>query len=232
MSNHTDFEAMGLTEAERATNFETMLHIDNVRLWLTRVRHELDLRAEAHDQSKLHNPEVGTFVKFTPKLKSSTYGSDEYKGFLAAMKPALDNHYACNAHHPEHHKDGIDGMTLVDLVEMLCDWKAATLRHANGDLDKSLGINSERFGMAPQLVRIFRNTVEWMKTFDESEWHRRGRHDAAQDSCENIPFAGVCESNDACMRDPIGPVHLPDYVPHEHGGEYLKGYMSVMESPK
>ena len=43
---------------------------------------------------------------------------------------------------------GVNDMTLVDLVEMLADWKAATERHDDGDLAKSLEIQRERFGLS------------------------------------------------------------------------------------
>ncbi len=76
------------------------------------------------------------------------------------MKVALDHHYAQNRHHPEHYKNGIDDMTLVDLVEMLCDWKAATLKHNDGNILRSLEINSKRFNMSPQVYNILKNTVE------------------------------------------------------------------------
>jgi len=51
-------------------------------------------------------------------------------------------------------------MTLVDLVEMLADWKAATERSDTGDLRKSLEIQRESFGLSNQLVMILRNTAE------------------------------------------------------------------------
>jgi hypothetical protein len=51
-------------------------------------------------------------------------------------------------------------MTLVDVIEMLADWKAATERHEDGDLAKSLEIQRERFGLSDQLVAILRNTAE------------------------------------------------------------------------
>jgi hypothetical protein len=49
-------------------------------------------------------------------------------------------------------------MSLLDLIEMFCDWKAAGERHANGNFAESLNINRERFGMSPQLAEIFENT--------------------------------------------------------------------------
>lgn len=149
-----------LTVEERATNFETMRHIQTVQRFLNVVIRDLMDRSEKHDQSKLEHPEVELFTEFTPKLAASTYGSPEYEGFRKAMGPALAHHYAKNRHHPEHFKDGINDMNLLDLLEMFCDWKAATMRHNDGNLRKSIEHNANRFGMSPQLVRIFENTVE------------------------------------------------------------------------
>jgi hypothetical protein len=155
-----------LTQAEKATNAETQEHILEVARRLNEIATMLIHRWTAHDCSKLEDPELETFVRMTPKLKGSTYGSEQYKVFLAEMKPALDHHYAQNRHHPEHFPDGVDGMNLVDLVEMLCDWKAATARHADGDIERSLEVNMDRFGLSPQLVSILGNTIrdlDWQK---------------------------------------------------------------------
>lgn len=55
-------------------------------------------------------------------------------------------------------------MNLIDIVEMFCDWKAATLRQNNGNLLKSIEINAERFNCDEQLKQIFINTA---RIFDE-----------------------------------------------------------------
>lgn len=138
---------------------DTLRHIARVRHLIGEVDANLLMRAAVHDASKLESPEVEVFDEFTPRLKASTYGSEEYRGFLAAMKPALDHHYAHNPHHPEHHADGIRGMSLLDLVEMLCDWKAATERHADGCILKSIEINQRRFGYSDELKRVLLNTA-------------------------------------------------------------------------
>jgi hypothetical protein len=49
----------------------------------------------------------------------------------------------------------------VQVVEMLCDWKAATERHADGDLRKSLAVQRERFGISDQLLQILTNTAAY-----------------------------------------------------------------------
>lgn len=138
---------------------DTEAHIKTVQRYMERATAMLVRRSVDHDQSKLESPEREVFDEMTPKLAASTYGSDEYKGFLAAMKPALDHHYANNSHHPEHYPDGIRGMSLLDVLEMLCDWKAATMRHNDGDLRKSIEINQKRFGYSDELKRILLNTA-------------------------------------------------------------------------
>ena len=142
------------------TNYETLQHIDKVRHFLNVIVTELLLRGENHDRSKMSPEEVDIFVDYTPKLKASTYGSEEYKKFLDGMRPALEHHYANNRHHPEHFANGIQDMTLVDLMEMFCDWKAASQRHADGNLLKSIEHNAVRFNMSTQLRQIFENTAK------------------------------------------------------------------------
>ena len=139
---------------------DTLAHIATVRLFLGEAIADLQERAIAHDFSKLDDPEKAVFDEYTPKLRDSTYGSDEYKRFLAGMGEGLAHHYEVNDHHPEHFNGGIADMDLIQLIEMLADWKAATLRHADGDLDRSISQNAERFGYGPELERILRHTAE------------------------------------------------------------------------
>ena len=123
-------------------------------------------RGVEHDKSKLESPEVELFTKYTPKLSTTTYGSDLYNKYLGELRPALEHHYATYRHLPEHFEHGINDMNLLDLVEMFCDWKAATLRQKDGNILKSISINAERFGIDEQLTQILMNTA---KTFDEWE---------------------------------------------------------------
>lgn len=139
---------------------ETIKHKERVNELLNRFSKGILKRAEVHDNSKLKDPEKKLFDEFTPKLKGVTYGSDEYKSFLKGLKPALDNHYKENSHHPEHYKNGIDDFDLFDLVEMFFDWKAASERHADGDIYKSIEINKKRFGISDQLCNILKNTAD------------------------------------------------------------------------
>jgi hypothetical protein len=138
---------------------DTHDHIARVRDLIQWCSINMARRAACHDASKLESPEKEIFDRVTPALRGLTYGSDEYKAQLAEMKPALDHHYANNPHHPEYHgEQGISGMSLLDLLEMICDWKAATERHADGDLGRSIEINRKRFGISDQLACVLANT--------------------------------------------------------------------------
>lgn len=54
-------------------------------------------------------------------------------------------------------------MNLIDLLEMLIDWKAAGMRHADGgDIVKSIRINQERFGYSDELANFLFNTAEYL----------------------------------------------------------------------
>ena len=138
---------------------DTLLHMKRVAQLLTEASCELIKRANIHDNSKLESPEKELFDKYTPKLKDCTYGSDEYKGFLKELKVALDHHYKNNSHHPEHYVNGVNNFDLFDLIEMFFDWKAATERHADGNIMKSIEINKDRFKLSDQLCDIMRNTA-------------------------------------------------------------------------
>ena len=146
--------------AEYDSTKDTMDHKNKVKDFMNRCIDDLVYRAENHDNSKLESPEKEYFDEFTPKLKDTTYGSKDYQKCLDGLKVALDHHYEVNSHHPEHYENGVNGMTLVDLLELICDWKASSMRHEDGDINKSIEINKDRFKLSDQLVDILKNTVK------------------------------------------------------------------------
>lgn len=141
---------------------DTLNHTRRVSELLMSAAQELLERAKKHDTSKLTGTEKAYFDKYTPLLHDTTYGTPEYKKLLEDLGFALNMHYEANSHHPEHYENGVDGMDLFDIIEMFLDWKAASERHADGDIEKSIGINTKRFNLSPQLVNIFRNTLKYL----------------------------------------------------------------------
>lgn len=142
---------------------ETMRHKFRIIQLMTETAvPELLRRANKHDNTKTESPEKEMFDEFTKNLSGLTYGSAEYDKSLDGLRPALEHHYAHNSHHPEHYKNGINDMNLFDLMEMFFDWKAASERHNDGNINKSIEVNGNRFDMSPQLVKIFENTAKML----------------------------------------------------------------------
>lgn len=141
---------------------DTKEHIGKVQRRLDEVVRRLIARAIAHDLSKLEEPEKSAYDALMA-FKSShdmVYGSPEYDEGLKILGPALDHHYAYNSHHPQFHENGIAGMSLLDIIEMLADHKAAGERYKDGSIAQSMEVNRERFGIDAQLASVLENTVK------------------------------------------------------------------------
>ena len=152
-----------LTQEQKAMNDETWHHINRVQQLMLAMIITLTERLVGHDQSKLKSPEVEVFTVYTPRLKGMKYDptpGSEYSKCLGEMQVALKHHYKHNSHHPQYYDHGIAGMDLLDLMEMLCDWKAAGERHEDGgDLERSIVQNTQRFAIDQQLKSILENTA-------------------------------------------------------------------------
>lgn len=144
---------------------DTEAHIARVADLLQTCMAILDDRATVHDATKLIEPEKSAFDRLKAlSLSGMAYGSEEYRACLRAEKPAIEHHYKANSHHPEFYENGVDGMSLFDVLEMLMDWMAATERMKNGgDIHASLIHNIERFNLSPQLASILANTIREMQ---------------------------------------------------------------------
>lgn len=138
---------------------DTQAHINKVQVRIAEIQADLDTRAAQHDRSKLREPEKSGYDRLVIRLADVVYGSDEYRAALAEAHDTIAHHYAANSHHPEHYANGIAGMSLLDLVEMLCDWKAASERALQGSIQQSLEHAIARFGIEAQLAAILENTV-------------------------------------------------------------------------
>lgn len=143
---------------------DTMEHINKVQVRIAEVQANLDQRAAVHDRSKLAEPEKAGYDILVGALAGNQYGTDAFKAAMQAantdprVKAAIQHHYDVSAHHPEHFENGIDGMSLLDVLELLCDWKGASERYGPSLL--ALAHNKERFGISDQLYAILENTVK------------------------------------------------------------------------
>lgn len=140
---------------------DTLDHIGRVRIFIQEIVRRLVERGDTHDPSKTRLPEKRMLDEFVPAIrkveKEFGYGSPEYINVMNLNKEYLAQHFAANRHHPQHFEGGIDNMTLIDVVEMFCDWKAASIR---GGGKFQLGANVQRFQVSDQLASIFFNTAK------------------------------------------------------------------------
>jgi hypothetical protein len=146
----------------------TLKHKENVHRMMELIAQHIRKRGSTHDDSKLENPEFEVFSKYTPELAKLDYGSEEYNTMLEEnLRPALENHYSKNDHHPEFYSNGIKDMSLFVLVEMLIDWYCSAKRQNNGNIRLSIEKNKERFGYSKELEQIFLNTIPFLESLEE-----------------------------------------------------------------
>ncbi len=141
----------------------TRKHIQRVSELLGTIAAELIDRGAKHDRTKLVDPELAALAhmqQVTDEQGFVPYDSPEYVERMAILKPMLAHHYAANRHHPEHHTDGVNSMTLFDIVEMFADWKAAAERSDHEKMHISHA--AKRYEIDPQLEQIFKNTADYM----------------------------------------------------------------------
>lgn len=149
---------------------ETVSHVRRVSALMMQAISGLQTRAIEHDDSKFSEEEFESFAAETPLLKSLSYNTPPYEEARKRLGVALEHHYANNRHHPEFHPNGIQDMDLLDLIEMLADWKAATERHADGSLARSLFQNAKRFKYNNQTAKLLARTALNLKWITQAEF--------------------------------------------------------------
>jgi hypothetical protein len=142
---------------------ETILHISEVKENLETISSDLLKRGHAHDRTKLQEPEFSAFVSTREKFKKANYGSKEYQECCDVIKSVVDHHYANNRHHTGFYKDGVTDMTLMDIMEMIADWKAAERRSPDSTLNDTLELTFKKHAIEGQLQKIITNTLGYLR---------------------------------------------------------------------
>ena len=135
-------------------------HKQRVASHMQSLANDLFRRATIHDNSKFSPEEFEAYEEAFPNLAKYAYGTPELRAELHKIKPAIEHHFKVNDHHPEYHEQGVNEMNLVQLLEMLCDWMAASERSQTNFL-QGLEMNKERFHIDDQLFEVIKNTVKW-----------------------------------------------------------------------
>jgi len=147
----------------KAFNERVYAHQDNVHALMGKISEDLVMRGCKHDESKFSIEEYEGFVKLFGADTDMDVRSKEYQDIVTSAKTAcIQAHYKNNRHHPEHHAN-IEDMTLLDLIEMVCDWKAASpsKRH-KGSFEENLTYLKKRKGLTELQCYVIDLIVSWI----------------------------------------------------------------------
>lgn len=133
-------------------------HIKRVQNKLFKLIAALTIRSQEHDKSKLEEPEFSLWKKMDEEPRYP-YGSKEYKNKIERYRELFEMHYKKNPHHPEHFQNGISDMTLIDLVEMLCDWISYKDNISVTEAIEMVEKQSERFEYSDEIKNMLINTL-------------------------------------------------------------------------
>lgn len=114
------------------------------------TENEIEMRGICHDASKLNDQdERDGYIHMNMELKNVEYGSDKYKEIMDKYNDVIQLHYSNNSHHPEHYSNGINGMSLLDKIEMICDWCAVIkVKQLQDSFNDSFLLNKKRFNIS------------------------------------------------------------------------------------
>lgn len=132
--------------AETRELARVLQHIMTVQGLLTDIAQKLSKRASLHDLSKLDSDELGGMVEIN--LIADEYGLNSPEYMEALKGPAIQLHRSRHPHHPEYHKGGFQDMSSLDVIEMVCDWKAANMLRGHPEWIRSVDMMVERLELS------------------------------------------------------------------------------------
>lgn len=138
-------------------------HRAEVQENISMICRRLEARGMAHDLSKFGEIEFDAFLSTRERFKKANYGTPEYDECVKAIQPAIDHHYAYNLHHTKHWPNGINNMSLIDIVEMVADWRAAERRSPDRTLKDTMEDAFKKYKIEGQLKQAIINTMEALR---------------------------------------------------------------------
>ena len=151
-------ESKILTE-ETKVLITTIKHQKLVGFLLRELARQLEQRADLHDISKWSQDEFAGFVEINRIAREHPYGSQAYKDSIKSNE-AVALHFSRNRHHPEFHPDGVNMMSLIDFIEMVCDWVGASATYGTTDMEKVIETQKERFGLSDNQLYLIEMLIE------------------------------------------------------------------------
>lgn len=152
---------MELTQ-EAKTLITIFRHVAIVRKNLAKISNALNERARVHDLSKFSEDEFAGFVEVNRIAREHPYGSKEYVESLKDNK-VIELHFSRNSHHHEYYPHGVADMSLLDIIEMVADWKAASETYGQTSFADALEFQRKRFDLTDSqmwLIRLIAKELE------------------------------------------------------------------------
>lgn len=141
------------------TRKKTLGHINHTKKYISTIIKELESRAKSHDNSALYSPEIDVFAEYTEgSSQDFIYGN--CREYSDETTQVLKQHYEKNPHHIESYENGIQDMTLIDLMIMLCDWTALFSKSKKRDKEiiEFIKQNKDKYGFSDEVMQILINT--------------------------------------------------------------------------
>ena len=144
-------------------------HKKGVKNYLEIISMLLNSRALTHDNSKSSNEEY-KYYKMANSVNRNNFKT--YEEYLDFIKPTLNkglkHHYENNRHHPEYFDNGIEDMTLIDVLEMIADWYIS-IKQNGKELDNEIKYNFDKYNVSEQLRKIIMNTYKYIDNLIDEE---------------------------------------------------------------
>lgn len=207
----------------------TSLHIqrvrDNIYLWQdkhTEFFEELSTRALDHDKGKFFEPELTPYIWLTWEnhclINNISLKLDETIKYSIAH--AISHHITKNRHHPEFYSNP-DNMTKVDLIEMVCDWKAISQEMGEkSPIDYANRVLGKKFHFSPEKCEEIKKIIIELDEMCEEEERIKQRLKEITPSNEELlkmvenqkinllRFKGYKSATELCVENP----NLAEYI--------------------
>lgn len=132
-------------------------HIRSVRFKMGLLANLIRKRSRSHDSFKFKEDILTVLSNYNLQL-SIAIDEDE----ILNLEKKIELINTRNAKHPAFHKNGINNMTLVDIIEMFSDWLIIA-EEKNLDTVEFLEDNCKQFKISSQVLNIFINTLPLIK---------------------------------------------------------------------
>lgn len=141
---------------------DTLMHVAEVQERLEDMIHDLRKRGLCHDRTKFQELEFDTFCRTRPRFKGVKFGTPDYDAVVEEAREAVEHHHHHNRHHTTYYDGGIEDMNLLDVLEMLADWRAAARRSKGQSFEESLPKAFERYNVPEVLREMIGRTIQYL----------------------------------------------------------------------